>query len=146
MVDFGLLHEIGEVSLHRAAMSRSRLPPRGWCDVRREIQLVSGDLGSPTCGDTVEQPIVAVGKRVAPKLYLETRYHHNAPMGENRAELHLQYEIKAPSWSVETFIGDAAMGGVELWWRKRFGRPRAPKEKRPRKVAGPAAGGSTTPP
>jgi len=115
--------------------------------LQRQLQDRLGiDRVGITFGDTVEQPIVAVGKRVAPKLYLETRYHHNAPMGENRAELHLQYEIKAPSWSVETFIGDAAKGGVELWWRKRFGRPRAPKEKRPRKVAGPAAGGSTTPP
>ena len=60
MVDFGLLHEIGEVSLHRAAMSRSRLPRRGGCDVRRETQLVPGDPGSPTCGDTVEQSKASV--------------------------------------------------------------------------------------
>lgn len=115
--------------------------------LQRQLQDRLGiDRVGITFGDTVEQPIVAVGKRVAPKLYLETRYHHNAPVGENHAELHLQYEIKAPSWSVETFIGDAAKGGLELWWRKRFGRPRAPKEKRSRKVAGPPAAGSTTAP
>ncbi len=115
--------------------------------LQRQLQDRLGiDRVGITFGDTVEQPIVAVGKRVAPKLYLETRYHHNAPMGENHAELHLQYEIKAPSWSVETFIGDAAKGGLELWWRKRFGRPRAPKEKRARKVAGPPAAESTTAP
>ena len=77
-------------------------------------------------GDTIDQPIVAVGKRVSRKIYLETRYHHNAPQFENNAEIHLEYSIKPPSWTVETFIGDAAKGGVEVWWRKRFGKPRQP--------------------
>jgi autotransporter translocation and assembly factor TamB len=71
-------------------------------------------------GETVEQPIVTVGKRVNDKLYVEAGYHHNAPRGVNEAELRLEYRFAPPSWSVETFFGDAAQGGVGLWWNRRF--------------------------
>ncbi len=71
-------------------------------------------------GDTVDQPIVTVGKRVNDKLYVEAGYHHNAPRGVNEAELRLEYRFAPPSWSVETFFGDAAQGGVGLWWTRRF--------------------------
>jgi autotransporter translocation and assembly factor TamB len=96
--------------------------------LQRELQdRVGIDRVGVSFGDTVDQPIVAVGKRVSRKIYLETRYHHNAPQFENNAEIHLEYSIKPPHWTIETFIGDAAKGGVEVWWRKRFGRPREPK-------------------
>lgn len=71
-------------------------------------------------GDTVEQPIVTVGKRVNDKLYVEAGYHHNAPRGTNEAEVRLEYRFAPPRWSVETFFGDAAQGGVGLWWNRRF--------------------------
>jgi len=71
-------------------------------------------------GDTVDQPIVTVGKRVNDKLYVEAGYHHNAPRGVNEAELRLEYHFAPPRWSVETFFGDAAQGGVGLWWNRRF--------------------------
>jgi translocation and assembly module TamB len=97
--------------------------------LQRELQdRVGIDRVGVSFGDTIDQPIVAVGKRVSRKIYLETRYHHNAPEFENNAEVHLEYSIKPPAWTVETFIGDAAKGGVEVWWRKRFGRPREPKQ------------------
>lgn len=86
-------------------------------------------------GDSIDQPIVAVGKRVSKRVYLETRYHHNAPINENHAEIHLEYSIKSPSWSLETFIGDAAKGAVEVWWRRRFGKPRPPATTRRRAIA-----------
>lgn len=96
--------------------------------LQRELQdRVGIDRVGVSFGDTIDQPIVAVGKRVSRKIYLETRYHHNAPQFENNAEIHLEYTIKPPAWTIETFIGDAAKGGVEVWWRKRFGRPREPK-------------------
>ncbi len=97
--------------------------------LQRELQDRLGiDRVGVSFGDNVDQPIVAVGKRVSRKVYLETRYHHNAPKDQNNAEIHLEYSIKAPHWSVETFIGDAAKGGLEVWWRTRFGRPPAPVE------------------
>lgn len=71
-------------------------------------------------GDTVDQPIVTVGKRVNDKIYLEAGYHHNAPRGVNEAELRLEYRFAPPRWSVDTFFGDAAQGGVGLWWNRRF--------------------------
>ncbi len=96
--------------------------------LQRELQdRIGVDRVGVSFGDSVEEPILAVGKRVSRKVYVETRYHHNAPQFENTAEIRLEYSIKPPAWTVETFIGDAAKGGLEVWWRKRFGRPRAPK-------------------
>lgn len=71
-------------------------------------------------GESVDQPIVTVGKRVNDKLYVEAGYHHNAPRGVNEAEVRLEYRFAPPRWSVETFFGDAAQGGVGLWWQRRF--------------------------
>jgi hypothetical protein len=71
-------------------------------------------------GQTVEEPIVTVGKRINRKLYVEAEYHHNAPDTENQAEARLEYTF-VPHWSVETEFGDAAAGGVSLWWTHRFG-------------------------
>jgi autotransporter translocation and assembly factor TamB len=71
-------------------------------------------------GDTVDQPIVTVGKRINDKIYVEAGYHHNAPRGVNEAELRLEYRFAPPRWSVETFFGDAAQGGVGLWWQRRY--------------------------
>jgi len=71
-------------------------------------------------GETVDQPIVTVGKRINDKLYVEAGYHHNAPRGVNEAEVRLEYRFAPPRWSVETFFGDAAQGGVGLWWNRRF--------------------------
>lgn len=96
-------------------------------------------------GDTVDQPIVTVGKRVSDKLYLEAGYHHNAPRGVNEAELRLEYRFAPPRWSVETFFGDAAQGGIGLWWNRRFAsRGQRAAERR---AAGPGASdGASAPP
>lgn len=83
-------------------------------------------------GDTVSEPVVSVGKRIGRKLYTTAEYHHNAPEDENDAELKLEY-LFSPHWSVETFFGNAAEGGVTLWWRHRFrnvGDRGAPKPSR----------------
>jgi hypothetical protein len=52
---------------------------------------------------------------VTKNVYAETEYHHNAPDGENTAQLEVQYEF-APRWSLETFFGDAAEGGIAVFW------------------------------
>lgn len=70
-------------------------------------------------GDTVSEPVVSVGKRIGRKVYTTAEYHHNAPEDENDAELKLEY-LFTRHWSVETFFGNAAEGGVTLWWRHRF--------------------------
>jgi translocation and assembly module TamB len=70
-------------------------------------------------GESTEQPILSAGKNVTKKVYVESQYHHNAPRRENRAELRVQYRF-APRWSVETFFGDAAAGGVDLFWGRAF--------------------------
>lgn len=66
-------------------------------------------------GDSSDQPILSVGKNITRDIYAETEYHHNAPPNENRAQLEVEYEF-APRWSLETFFGDAAQGGVDLFW------------------------------
>jgi autotransporter translocation and assembly factor TamB len=73
-------------------------------------------------GESTEQPILSVGKNVTKKVYAETQYHHNAPRRENRAELRVEYRF-AKRWSVETFFGDAAAGGVDLFWGRAFDTP-----------------------
>jgi autotransporter translocation and assembly factor TamB len=70
-------------------------------------------------GESTEQPILSAGKNVTKKVYVETQYHHNAPRRENRAELRVEYRF-ATRWSVETFFGDAAAGGVDLFWGRAF--------------------------
>ncbi|WAS94454.1 translocation/assembly module TamB domain-containing protein [Nannocystis punicea] len=71
--------------------------------------------------DDVTQPVLSVGKHLTKKIYAETTYHHNAPARTNRIEGSFEYRFK-PQWSVETFFGDAAVGGLDLFWRRTFGR------------------------
>jgi autotransporter translocation and assembly factor TamB len=74
-------------------------------------------------GEDVDEPILAVGKRLGRHFYVETEYHHNAPSTENRTGGRVEYYID-PRWSIETYYGDANKGGIDLFWRKRFGRPK----------------------
>ncbi|MFZ6180181.1 translocation/assembly module TamB domain-containing protein [Nannocystis pusilla] len=71
--------------------------------------------------DDVTQPVLSVGKHLTKKIYAETTYHHNAPIRTNRIEGSFEYRFK-PQWSVETFFGDAAVGGLDVFWRRTFGR------------------------
>ena len=92
-----------------------------------------------TFGDTTEEPIVTAGKRVARRLYVRTSYHHNAPPDVNRAEVGTDLTI-TPSWNLETFYGDADVGGTDLFWHISFGNrpPREKSEKDQEKKDGPA--------
>ncbi len=91
-----------------AAMSNSAL--------QRQIgQKLRVDKVGVGFGDSTAQPILSVGKNVSKNVYAETEYHHNAPEGENTAQLEVQYEF-APRWSLETFFGDAAEGGIAIFW------------------------------
>ena len=74
-----------------------------------------------TFGDSVEEPILSVGKNLSRSVYVETRYHHGASEneGENKAELGLRYRF-APRWSLETFFGTAQAGGADVWWGRSF--------------------------
>ena len=67
-------------------------------------------------GDTVDEPIVALGKSVTRWLYVETRYHHNAPEEDNETEVRAEVRL-APRWTLETAYGDAAIGGIDVFWR-----------------------------
>lgn len=80
--------------------------------------------------DDVTQPVLSVGKHLTKKIYAETSYHHNAPARTNRIEGSIEYRFK-PAWSVETFFGDAAVGGLDVFWRRSFGRTRKPEAKKP---------------
>lgn len=79
-------------------------------------------------GDSSDQPILSVGKNVTKNVYAETEYHHNAPQGENTAQLEVEYEF-APRWSLQTFFGDAAEGGIAVFWG--FAFDTKPKRKNP---------------
>lgn len=71
-------------------------------------------------GDAVDQPILTVGRQINRELYVETKYHHNAPPTENERELRVEYQLTR-RFSVDTAYGDAAVGSVGLAWRGRFG-------------------------
>ncbi|MEX1362763.1 MAG: translocation/assembly module TamB domain-containing protein, partial [Nannocystaceae bacterium] len=73
-------------------------------------------------GESTNQPILSVGKNLSRKVYAETQYHHNAPERQNRAELRVRYRF-APRWSLETFVGDAAVAGLDVFWSKAFDGP-----------------------
>ena len=74
-------------------------------------------------GDDVNQPILAVGKRLSKRIYVETAFKFNAPRNRNRVEVRVEYEFR-PNWTLETFFGDAAVGGVDLFWHRVFGQPK----------------------
>ena len=74
-------------------------------------------------GDDVNQPILSVGKRLTRKIYVETAYKVNAPRRQNRVEARVEYQF-APRWTIETYFGDAAVGGLDVFWRKVFGAPK----------------------
>lgn len=71
-------------------------------------------------GETVDEPILTVGKRITPNLYVETVYHHNAPEDENTTEARVRYRI-SKAWSVESAYGDAGVGSLDLFWIQHFG-------------------------
>lgn len=87
-------------------------------------------------GDDVNQPILSVGKRLSKKIYVETAYKVNAPKRQNKVEARVEYQF-APHWTVETFFGDAAVGGLDVFWRKVFGAPKQAKENKGKPVPEP---------
>ncbi|MCA9663044.1 MAG: translocation/assembly module TamB domain-containing protein, partial [Myxococcales bacterium] len=78
-----------------------------------------------TFDEDVSQPVLSVGKRVSEDLYVETAMRVNPKRGKNRVEARIEYEI-APHWTVESFFGDAAVGGIDLFWEKILGKPNNP--------------------
>lgn len=83
-----------------------------------------------TLGQSINDPIFTVGKRLGKKIYVETNYHLNAPKDENQFGTHIEYWM-TPSWSIETLYGDAQKGEVGVYWRKNFDSPpRKPSEKK----------------
>lgn len=97
-------------------------------------------------GDDVNQPILSVGKNLTKNIYVETAYKVNAdPRRSNKVEARVEYQF-APRWTVETFFGDAAVGGLDVFWRKIFGQPKRLKEhegeKTPKGTGAGARGGN----
>ena len=86
------------------------------------------DRATVRFGENVEQPILGVGKRLTKRAYVETIYHHNAPRNKNQAALRFEYQLarRSPRWFLETMFGDAAVGSIDVIWRKIFGGARTP--------------------
>lgn len=70
--------------------------------------------------DDINQPVLTIGKHVTRSLYVESTYHHHAPPRQNRIELRVEYFL-SPRWSLESSYGDAAVGSVDVFWRRVFG-------------------------
>jgi autotransporter translocation and assembly factor TamB len=102
--------------------------------LRRQLKDKVGiDRAAIGFGESIEQPILTVGKRISKKVMVATSYHHNAPEDENDAEMRVEYRF-ARKWVAETFFGNAGEGGVNVYWRTFFGKNRPAKSRaRPRK-------------
>ncbi|WP_181197659.1 translocation/assembly module TamB domain-containing protein [Enhygromyxa salina] len=107
----------GEVQTQAASLLAAVSSPQLQQQLDRYLGIDRAKLGF---GDSLDQPILTVGKRVSSKVWVETSYHHNAPEDENTAEVGIEYNF-APSWTLETFFGDAAVGGVGVYWTHSFG-------------------------
>jgi len=96
------------------------------------------DRASVSFGETAEEPILSVGKRITRSIFVQTSYHHNAPEDTNRAEGRVEF-ILVPHWMLETGYGDASVGSVDIFWHNTFGGPEQNKaesgEEEPRKTA-----------
>ncbi|KIG16216.1 putative exported protein [Enhygromyxa salina] len=114
----------GEVQAKAASLLAAVSSPKLQEKLDRYLGIDRANIGF---GDSIDQPILSVGKRVSPKVWVETTYHHNAPDNENTAEVGVEYDF-ARRWSLETYFGDAAVGGVGVYWTHSFGavpwRPR----------------------
>lgn len=89
--------------------------------LERQLQdRVGIDRVELTFGENIDQPILRVGKRLSQRLYIESRYHHNAPPDTNTTEGIAQLLLDR-RLALETRYGDAGIGAVELLWRTRFG-------------------------
>ncbi len=84
------------------------------------------DRVSLTFGETTEEPILTVGKRLTRRIMVESSYHHNAPEDVNRAELKVDLML-TPQWDLETFYGDASVGGMDVFWHTSFGNEPPPQ-------------------
>ncbi len=87
-------------------------------------------------GESLMQPVLSVGKRVSRKVYTEASYKQNARTGDNTVQLDVQYNFR-PEWSLDTYFGDAAKGGVDVFWRRHFGEPKPRGRRRKAKQTGP---------
>ncbi len=70
-------------------------------------------------GETADQPILTVGKRITRRIYVESAYHHNAPDDVNRTQGKVEIQL-VPRWTLETFYGDANIGGIDVFWHMPF--------------------------
>ncbi len=78
-----------------------------------------------TFEDGASRPVLSLGKRLSDDLYVETAMRINPKRGKNRVEARIEYEL-APHWTLETSFGDAAVGGIDLFWEKILGNPNNP--------------------
>jgi len=112
--------EIGEGDGDVAAKAASLLAAVSNPQLQTQLnQRLGLDRVSIGFGETIDQPILTVGKRFHRDVYVETEYHHNAPEDQNTTQLAIEYAIRR-RWSLEGFFGDAAVGAVGIYWTRSF--------------------------
>ncbi|PRQ03950.1 translocation/assembly module TamB domain-containing protein [Enhygromyxa salina] len=113
--------EVGEGEGSVEAKAASLLAAVSSPELQRQLNRSLGiDRVALGFGAGIDQPILSIGKRVTDDLWVETTYRHNAPEDKNTAEIEVQYNFTR-RWTLETFFGDAAIGGVGLYWTRSFG-------------------------
>jgi translocation and assembly module TamB len=115
--------EIGEGEGEVAAKAASLLAAVSNPALQNHLHQTLGiDRATLGFGETIDQPIVTVGKRITRDVYVETSYHHNAPEDQNTTEVAVEYGF-VPRWSLESFFGNAAVGGFGVYWTRSFPAP-----------------------
>jgi autotransporter translocation and assembly factor TamB len=112
--------EIGESDRDVAAKAASLLAAVSNPQLQNQLnQRLGLDRVAIGFGETIDQPILTIGKRIGRDVYVETRYHHNAPEDQNTTQIGVEYGF-LPRWSLQGFFGDAAVGGLGFFWTRSF--------------------------
>jgi autotransporter translocation and assembly factor TamB len=123
--------EIGEDDTEVEARAASLLAAVSNPQLQAQLNRSLGiDRAAITFGEDVTQPILTIGKRVTRDVFVETTYRHNAPEEQNTAEVGVEYGFR-PRWSLQSYFGDAAVGGVGVYWTRTFPSPRWRSRDRP---------------
>jgi len=95
-------------------------------ELRNDVNQRTGiDQVGVTFEDGASRPVLSLGKRLSDDLYVETALRVNPRPKTNRVEVRVEYEL-APHWTLETSFGDAAIGGLDLFWEKVLGSANNP--------------------
>jgi hypothetical protein len=89
--------------------------PRLGLDV---IRIQRSEVQSTTSVGAITETQLELGKHLTDRVYVGFAHIFGAPENQNANEAQLEYRI-ARRWLLETVLGDAGVGGLDLIWTYR---------------------------